>query len=141
MFHRKSETYSSTRQHPLQQQQYLQQSSSFNHYNNNNNNNNNNNSCGTNNKSNNNSNQRIAGPRTKCDQVIFEALAKASEIIVRSRCHIPVESTDGETNLSTKNNNNKSKNNKVGGGGSSSSSSNGSSSRFNIEVPEVEEVR
>ena len=28
------------------------------------------------------------GPRAKCEQVVFEALAKAAEIIVQSRCLI-----------------------------------------------------
>ena len=30
--------------------------------------------------------QQQQGPRVKCDQVVFEAIAKAAEIIVRGRC-------------------------------------------------------
>jgi hypothetical protein len=55
------------------------------------------------------------GPRAKCDQVVFEAIAKAAEIVVGSRCwidHVP------------------------NGNGSISSSS-----RFNLLVPEVQGVR
>jgi hemolysin activation/secretion protein len=56
------------------------------------------------------------GPRAKCDQVVFEAIAKAAEIVVGSRCwidHIPPA---------------------VGGPSSSSR-------RFNLLVPEVQGVR
>ena len=51
------------------------------------------------------------GPRAKCDQVVFEAIAKAAEIVVGSRCWI--ENVPGSS----------------------------SSSRFNITVPEVQGVR
>eukprot|EP00980_Cylindrotheca_fusiformis_P011449 scaffold2654_cov126-Cylindrotheca_fusiformis.AAC.5 len=51
------------------------------------------------------------GPRAKCDQVVFEAIAKAAEIIVGSRCWI--ENLPGSN----------------------------SSSRFNLLVPEVQGVR
>jgi len=50
------------------------------------------------------------GPRAKCDQVVFEALVKAAEIIVQSRCLI-----------------NKAKN--------------ASSGRFNLQIPEQEDLR
>lgn len=53
------------------------------------------------------------GPRAKCDQVVFEAIAKAAEIVVGSRCWID--------NLPMANNS--------------------SSSRFNLMVPEVQGVR
>jgi hypothetical protein len=52
------------------------------------------------------------GPRAKCDQVVFEAIAKAAEIVVGSRCWIE-------------------------NGGNNSAGS----SRFNLEVPEVQGVR
>ena len=55
------------------------------------------------------------GPRAKCDQVVFEAIAKAAEIVVGSRCwidHIP-------PNLNALS----------------------SSRRFNLLVPEVQGVR
>ena len=55
------------------------------------------------------------GPRAKCDQVIFEAIAKAAEIVVGSRCWIE----DGGKNFGNS----------------------GSSSRFNLLVPEVQGVR
>ena len=67
----------------------------------------------------NNNNLLENGPRAKCDQVVFEAIAKAAEIVVGSRGwigHVP-----------------------------SSSNANGatpsSSRRFNLLVPEVEGVR
>lgn len=50
------------------------------------------------------------GPRAKCDQVVFEALAKAAEIIVQSRCLI-------------------------------SKGKNASSGRFNLQIPEQEDLR
>jgi hypothetical protein len=58
--------------------------------------------------------QQENGPRAKCDQVVFEAIAKAAEIIVGSRCWIdhPIQS-----------------------------GSNSSSSRFNLLVSEVQGVR
>jgi hypothetical protein len=58
------------------------------------------------------------GPRAKCDQVVFEAIAKAAEIVVGSRCWI-----DPNMPIS------------VGGGETSSSR------RFNLLVPEVQGVR
>jgi len=54
------------------------------------------------------------GPRAKCDQVIFEAMAKAAEVVVGSRCWID--------------------------SGGSAAQSNGSS-RFNLLVPEIQGVR
>jgi hypothetical protein len=63
------------------------------------------------------------GPRAKCDQVVFEAIAKAAEIVVGSRCWIE----DGSS--SSKNN------------GASSSNTASGSGRFNLLVPEVQGVR
>jgi hypothetical protein len=55
--------------------------------------------------------QEQNGPRAKCDQVVFEAIAKAAEVVVASRCWI--ENTSGSNY----------------------------SSRFNLMVPEVQGVR
>lgn len=33
--------------------------------------------------------QAINGPRSKCDQVVYEAIAKSCEIVVRGRCDVP----------------------------------------------------
>ena len=79
-----------------QQQQHQHQSTSFSYHENN-------------------------GPRAKCDQVIFEAIAKAAEIVVGSRCWIDSGNPFGA------------------GGGSNGSSNN--SSRFNLLVPEIQGVR
>lgn len=57
-----------------------------------------------------------SGPRAKCDQVVFEAIAKAAEIVVASRCWIA--SSPADTN-----------------GGTTGSG------RFNLLVPEVKSVR
>ena len=63
------------------------------------------------------------GPRAKCDQVVYEAIAKAAEIIVRARCPI---SSDKKSPTKT----------------SKSPASGGTSSaRFHLEVEEVESVR
>lgn len=51
-----------------------------------------------------------SGPRAKCETVVFEAIAKAAEIIIHSRLPLPVPLKP-------------------------------SSSRFNLHVPEVEDVR
>jgi len=80
----------------------------------------------------NNSNHGRIGPRAKCDQVVYEAIAKAAEIIVRSRCEIP---NKNHHRIDSKNNVYGNNRNSVG------SNHNGSSSRFNIEVGEVENVR
>ena len=67
------------------------------------------------------------GPRAKCDQVVFEAIAKAAEIVVGSRCYIG----GGD--------------NQFGGGGTAFggnySGNSNSGSRFNLMVPEVQGVR
>ena len=64
----------------------------------------------------------LIGPRGKCDTVIFEAMTKACEIIIRGRCtDLELKSSSAATGR---------------GNGSRSSSS-----RFNIQVDEVPSVR
>ena len=58
--------------------------------------------------------QQRSGPRANCDQVVFEAIAKAAEIVVASRCKI-------DSDLP--------------------SASQTTSGRFNLLVPEVKSVR
>jgi len=58
--------------------------------------------------------QQRSGPRANCDQVVFEAIAKAAEIVVASRCNIESDP---------------------------SSASQTGSGRFNLLVPEVKSVR
>jgi hypothetical protein len=71
------------------------------------------------------------GPRAKCDQVIFEAIAKAAEIIV-----------NGRTRPGYNHNGNVSGGMAFGAGGMRNTSSVGnSSSRFNLMVPELANVR
>lgn len=73
------------------------------------------------------------GPRSKCDQVVFEALCKACEIIVGSRSS---STSNGSNNIS------------MGGtaayGGSNGINNNSNattSTRFNLQVPEIPGVR
>ncbi len=84
-------------------------------------------------------------PRSKCDQVVYEAIAKITEIIVRSRCedgdlrpsddstrnsleeHVTLDRFTSRTSLS--------------GGYNSSNHSSSSSARFNLEIEEVESIR
>lgn len=63
------------------------------------------------------------GPRSKCDQVVFEAMAKAAEIVVASRCWL------GNNGPPTR------------GGGGGGGSGSGNLGRFNLLVPEVPSVR
>ena len=87
------------------------------------------------------SNARI-GPRAKCDQVVYEAIAKAAEIIVRGRCaHIPSPTNSINANNGRPNSNNNSYSPFSSRTSMGSSGSGGSSSRFNLEVEEVEMVR
>lgn len=72
-----------------------------------------------------------SGPRAKCDQVVFEAIAKACEIIVTSR-RCSEYSSDGATRPP-------SSGWTTAGGGVGGSPS--SSSRFNLHVPEVARIR
>eukprot|EP00536_Pseudo-nitzschia_multiseries_P006758 jgi/Psemu1/16013/gm1.16013_g len=59
------------------------------------------------------------GPRAQCDEVVFEAIAKAAEIVVASRCWIG----EGSSNINSNSNSNNTSN-----GGSPSPSSTGSGS-------------
>ena len=65
------------------------------------------------------------GPRAKCDQVVYEAIAKATEILVRGRCQVPPSSHNDSSSMTS---------GRVGGGG-------GGGARLNLEVQEVEQVR
>jgi hypothetical protein len=82
------------------------------------------------------------GPRAKCDQVVFEAIAKAAEIVVGSRCHIggggPPPDSYGQNNNS---NNHHQYPNNGGGGRNAAINNNNNGSRFNLMVPEVQGVR
>lgn len=141
-----------TTQHHPQSSVFLQHANSMPYSANNNNNTNatnmNNNGGGNNNTA---ALPPIIGPRGKCDQVIYEAMTKACEIVVRGRCtQLDLNErrlmfqqqqqqhqqgganargySDGMINNSTTANN-------------TSSSSSNSSSRFNIQVDEVPSVR
>ena len=70
------------------------------------------------------------GPRAKCDQVIFEAIAKAAEIVV-----------NGRTRSVYNNHYNISGGMAFGAGGIPNTSVGSSSSRFNLMVPELANVR
>lgn len=72
------------------------------------------------------------GPRAKCDQVVFEAIAKAAEIVVGSRCWI-----DSSSAAAAAANNSRLPSSLSGAVGGESSSSR----RFNLLVPEVQGVR
>jgi hypothetical protein len=67
------------------------------------------------------------GPRTKCDQVVYEAIAKATEILVRGRCQVP-PSESASSSMAT---------GRGGGGGGGG----GGGARLNLEVEEVDSVR
>lgn len=65
----------------------------------------------------------MQGPRSKCDQVIFEFIAKTTEIIVTSRCQIP----DGSKSSSTEE--------------AAATTSSTSTARFNFSFPPVPSIR
>lgn len=66
------------------------------------------------------------GPRAKCDQVVYEAIAKAAEIIIRARCPISSDQKNpAKTSTSP----------------AAAASGGTSSTRFHLEVEEVESVR
>jgi len=44
--------------------------------------------------------QAINGPRSKCDQVVYEAIAKSCEIVVRGRCDIPSSTSSNNSSNS-----------------------------------------
>ena len=110
----------------------------------------------------------ISGPRSKCDAVVYEAIAKACEIVVRGRCDVPSSNAGGGGPTSSSNANSSHQNSMLGasgavivgsdrpvhgiyspqrgfhrqagaGGGGVGGSS--GSSRFNLEVEEVATVR
>lgn len=79
-----------------------------------------------------NSSQAKIGPRTKCDQVMYEAIAKAAEIIVRGRCQLSPDDDEDDAKQNSSNYNNNSNNN---------NNNNNSTSRFNLELPPIASVR
>lgn len=95
------------------------------------------------------------GPRTKCDQIIYEAIAKAAEIIVRGRCQVPPTSTgaaNGSNNATPATTYSNNTNSNIGtgsprshgtgvGGSATSAGSGGSSVKFHLEVDQVDSVR
>jgi hypothetical protein len=70
-----------------------------------------------------------SGPRAKCDQVVFEAIAKACEIVVTGR-RCSEDTSDGGTARQA-----------ASAWSSAASGSPSSSSRFNLHVPEVARIR
>ena len=103
------------------------------------------------------SSEHKVGPRAKCDQVVYEAIAKAAEIIVRGRCRC--ENNNDNNNNNTDNNNANKRNSPSGSGsrsrthsqyGTNSSAGNGNGNnttttntgtRFYLEIEEVTTVR
>jgi len=77
--------------------------------------------------------------RTKCDQVIYEAVAKAAEVIVRGRCQ--VHPTSSSTSNTTVTSNTKNSSGGVRGTSGLNTGGGGAIARFNLEVEEVESVR
>jgi hypothetical protein len=73
------------------------------------------------------------GPRAKCDQVVFEAIAKAAEIVVGSRCWID------PTNMAIQQQQQQQPQLFYNNGNGTSNVA--SSSRFNLFVVEVQGVR
>ena len=75
-------------------------------------------------------------PRAKCDQVVYEAIAKAAEIIVRGRCQVSSSTTNTHSSHITSS---------IGAAGVHSrrmgGSGSGVSSRFNLQIEEVDAVR
>jgi hypothetical protein len=80
------------------------------------------------------------GPRAKCDQVVFEAIAKAAEIVVGSRCWIDPNTIVVQQQQQVNHANQGGTHNSNGGAGNGQYNG-GSSSRFNLLVPEVQGVR
>ena len=76
----------------------------------------------------NSSEQLKVGPRAKCDQVVYEAIAKAAETILTGRCKCDENSNNGSRSSSGQS----MFNSKMGGG---------TSSRFHLEIEEVATVR
>jgi hypothetical protein len=74
------------------------------------------------------------GPRAKCDQVVFEAIAKAAEIVVGSRCWID------PTNMAIQQQQQQQQPQLFYNNGNGTSNV-ASSSRFNLFVVEVQGVR
>ena len=95
-----------------------------------------------------------SGPRAKCDQVIFEAMAKAAEIIVFARSPLLQNNGNGNgysgSNCNVNNQRTGTGPGHMGGtmtsmgqqaGAMSTSSAPTLSARFNLQVPEIAEIR
>ena len=111
----------------------------------------------------------ISGPRSKCDAVVYEAIAKACEIVVRGRCDVPSSNASGGGPTSSNANSSINQNSmlgasgavivgsdrpvhgiyspqrgfhrQVGAGAGGAVGGSSGSSRFNLEVEEVAAVR
>ena len=98
----------------------------------------------------NSSEQHKVGPRAKCDQVVYETIAKAAEIIVRGRCRCEGQSKNtsapgtgtgmNNTSTSTYNTNTNTSTNRTTSTTTTASTTTGTS-RFHLEVEEVTTVR
>lgn len=107
--------------------------------------------------------QPISGPRSKCDQVVYEAIAKACEIVVRGRCDLPAAASGHQQNSALLGASSTAGGGAVivgsdrpvhgiyspqrgfhrqqGGGAGGPVASGSSGSRFNLELAEVQDVR
>ena len=102
--------------------------------------------------------QPISGPRSKCDQVVYEAIAKACEIVVRGRCDLPDPSNSALLGASSTAGGGavivgsdrpvhgiyspqRGFHRQQGGGTGGAAASGSSGGRFNLEVAEVQAVR
>ena len=103
----------------------------------------------------------ISGPRSKCDAVVYEAIAKACEIVVRGRCDVPSSSASGTASSNNQNSMmlggavivgsdrpvhgiyspQRGYHRQAGAGGGGAVGGSSGSSRFNLEVEEVAAVR
>ena len=78
------------------------------------------------------SSEHKVGPRAKCDRVVYEAIAKAAEIIVRGRCRCNNSTQHNNVSGSVANNNNTANN---------SPNTSHTGTRFYLEIEEVPTVR
>jgi len=79
-------------------------------------------------------------PRSKCDQVVYEAIAKITEIIVRSRCEeVDLRTSDDSVGLTS--DRVTSRTSHISGGYNGSNYNVSNSARFNLEIEEVDSIR